>query len=272
MRESLASSAPNAIRSVESPLTRSSGAVAAFWEGVAAPWAGWHYMKQQPDLRRYGVIPCLLNLLVTGMLAIVLVAAGVYCINVLHPLFAGDWLWRVLEVFVALAVLVVAFGLAAIVWVILQGIFCGHFYAKLAEHVELRLGMKREEIQEIPFSHQALDTLRDAGFLATMNLGLLLLHCVPGVGSVISAAGSYYVTCVTLGLDFLEYPLALRGKRRPEMRAFARRHRAHTIGLGTGVSLVSLVPVVNAVLLTTAVAGAVLLHRTLDAGAKRGRS
>jgi CysZ protein len=227
--------------------------LAAFGDGFTSPWIGCRYMWQQPALWRYGLIPFVLNLLVTGMLLAMLVAVAGYCIVVLHPTFADGWLGRTLEVLVILAVLIVAFGLSAIVWVILQGIFCGHFYAKLAEQVELRLGMKREDIQEIAFSHQILDTLSDAGFLVGVNLGLLLLHCVPGVGSVIGAAGSYYFTCTTLGLDYFEYPLALRGKRRSEMKAFARRHRAHTLGMGTGVAVVSFVPLVNAVLLTTAV-------------------
>ena len=159
--------------------------------------------------------------------------------------------------------LIAAFGVSAIIWVILQGVLCGHFYSKLAEQVELQLGMVREDIQEVPFAHQIRDTLGDAGLLTGVNLGLLMLHCMPGIGSIVSAGGSYYFTCMTLGLDYFGHPLALRGKRRAEMRAFARRHRAHTLGLGTAVAVVSLVPLINAVLLTTAVAGAVLLHRRL---------
>ena len=263
MGDSVAISPPNEIGSRECPGPVPSGVLAEFWEGFASPWTGWRYMKQHPDLWRYGVIPCLLNLLVAAILLVILVLAVGYCFLVLHPLFADGWRWRALEVVVALAVLIVAFGLAAVVWLVLQGIFCGHFYAKLAEQVELRLGMNREDLQEIPFGYQILDTLGDAGFLAAVNVGLLLLHCVPGVGSVISAASSYYFTSMTLGLDFFEYPLGLRGKRRAEMRAFARRHRTHTMGLGTGVGVVSLIPIGNAVFLTTAVVGAVLLHRRL---------
>lgn len=236
---------------------------AAFREGVASPWTGWHYMWQHPGLWRYGLMPLAMNLLVTGLLLAALIALAGYSIVAVHPQFADDWLGRVLEVLVALAVLIAAFGVSAIVWVILQGVLCGHFYSKLAEQVELQLGTAREDIQDVPFAHQILDTLSDAALLTGVNAGLLMLHCVPGIGSLVSAGGSYYFTCMTLGLDYFGHPLALRGKRRSEMRAFARRHRAHTLGLGTAVAAVSLVPLVNAVLLTTAVVGAVLLHRRL---------
>ena len=46
--------------------------------------------------------------------------------------------------------------------------------------------------------------------------------------------------------------------------AFARRHRWHTLGLGTAVAALAFVPVVNAVFLTTAVAGAVLLRKRIN--------
>ena len=239
--------------------------LAAFREGFASPWTGWQYMWEQPSLWRYGLIPLVMNLLVTGLLAAVLIGVAGYFIVALHPTFGEGWLARAFEVLTALAILILALGLSAVVWVVLQGIFCGHFYAKLAEQVELRLGMAREDIQEVPFTHQIVDTLNDAGFLTGVNLGFLMLHVVPGVGSVVGAAGSYYFTGMTLGLDFFEHPLALRGKRRAERLAFGRKHRAHTLGLGTGVAVVSLVPLVNAVLLTTVVVGAVLLHRRLAA-------
>lgn len=260
-----ASLPPGLVETVERvpPVARTR--LAAFREGFVSPWSGWRYMKQQPTLWRYGLMPLVMNLLVTGLVLAMLLAIAGYFIVAIHPKFADGWLGRTVEVLTAFGVLVFALGLSALAWVILQGVFCGHFYAKLAEQVELRLGMAREDIREVRFSHQIVDTLNDAGFLASVNLGLLLLHCVPGIGSVLSAAGSYYYTCMTLGLDYFEHPLALRGKRRGERLSFARQHRAHTLGLGTAVGMVFFVPSVNAVLLTTVVVGAVLLHRRLAA-------
>jgi CysZ protein len=245
----------------DTPVPRT--AFAAFREGVASPWTGWRYMWQHPALWRYGLIPLVMNLLVTGLLLAALIALAGYSIVAMHPQFSDDWLGRVLEILVAVAVLIAAFGVSAIIWVILQGVLCGHFYSKLAEQVELQLGMARENIREVPFAYQIRDALGDAALLTGVNAGLLMLHCVPGIGSIVGAGGSYYFTSMTFGLDYFGHPLALRGKRRSEMRAFARRHRAHTLGLGTAVGAVSLVPLVNAVLLTTAVVGAVLLHRRL---------
>lgn len=237
--------------------------LAAFWDGFKSPWNGFRYMWQEPKLWRYGLMPLLLNLLVTGVLAIALVGAAVYCIVALHPSFADGWLWRAVEACVVVAILMAAFAMAAIAWLILQSIFCSHFYAKLAEQVELRLGMNRSDIQSVALSHEIVDALHDSGFLIVANLGMFLLNFLPGIGSVIGVTGSYYFTCMTLGQEYFEYPLSLRGKRRQEKLAFAHRHRPQTLGLGTGVAAVSFVPLLNAVLLTTAVTGAVLLHRNM---------
>lgn len=64
--------------------------------------------------------------------------------------------------------------------------------------------------------------------------------------------------------DYFDFPLSLRGKRRQEKREFTRRHRAHTLGLGATVFMVSFVPVVGSLILATAAVGAVLLYRRLE--------
>ena len=100
-------------------------------------------------------------------------------------------------------------------------------------------------------------------FLIFINIGCIGVQFVPVVGSILGLCGSYYFTCSTLGLNFLDYPLGLRGQRRREKLLFVRQHRMHTLGLGTVVAMLVIVPVVNAVFLTTAVTGAVLLHRRI---------
>jgi uncharacterized protein involved in cysteine biosynthesis len=73
--------------------------------------------------------------------------------------------------------------------------------------------------------------------------------------------GSYYFTCSTLGYAYLDYPLSLRGMRRKEKRRFVREHRSHSLGLGTAAMGLAFLPVANAVFLTTAVVGGVMLYR-----------
>jgi uncharacterized protein involved in cysteine biosynthesis len=99
--------------------------------------------------------------------------------------------------------------------------------------------------------------------LLAVNGGFLLLHVVPVLGSIVATVGSLYYDCWLLGLDYLEYPLGLRGRKPQEIRQFAKSNRPQTLGLGAAVLLMALVPVISAVFLTTATTGAVLLHRRL---------
>ena len=66
-----------------------------------------------------------------------------------------------------------------------------------------------------------------------------------------------------LGAEFLGYPLELRGQRWRDRQAFAKQWVGATVGLGIVVTGLMLIPIVGAVFQTTAVVGAVLLHRKL---------
>lgn len=234
-----------------------------FVEGFGAPLDGLRYMVRYPALWRFGLLPMALNLVITLVVLVGLIVAAVGLAAYLHPKFPeGTWgiVWEVLAV---LAMLLLAVGLAAATWMLLNGILSGFFYGKLAEAVERQLGLPPDEISEIPFRYQVADTLRDVAAMVLVNTGLLMLNCVPLIGSVAAICGAFYFNGYILGRDFLDFPLALRGMRRKEKHAFCRRNRWHTLGLGTVVLLLGLVPLLGALVLTTATTGAVLLHRRL---------
>src|SRR5262245_37991884 len=237
--------------------------IAAFREGFIAPWEGFHFMNRSPRLWQFGALPVFLNLLITAFVLVMLILAGVWYARELHPRFAGSWTQRGLEVLVILVVFAVVAGLAFVTWLLLQNILCGYFYGKLARQVEFQLGMRPEDLQDVSLRREIVDGLRDVAMLLVVNGGLLLLHIVPVIGSIVAIGGSLYFDCRVLGQDYFEYPLGLRGRKPREIREFCRANRFQTLGLGAAVLLMALVPVISAVFLTTAATGAVLLHRRL---------
>ena len=245
--------------------------LAAFAEGFAAPREGFVFMCRHPALWRFAVIPILLNLVITALLIVLLVAAAGYFAVRIHPWFDGHWGWRVLEVLVVVGLLVAAAALAMTAWVLLNGILCGHYHGKLARQAELLLGMRPQDMVELSLRYQVADSFRDLGALLLINTGFLLLNFIPVLGTVAGTAGALYFDSFVFGMDYLDFPLSLRGLRRAEKRAFARRHRAHTVGLGAAIFVFNFVPVVGSVVLSTAAAGAVLLHRRLRAGEPGGQ-
>jgi len=231
--------------------------------GFAAPWDGLRHMRRNRSLWRYALAPIALNLLITGLLLALLIWAAVAFGMHLHPRFAGSLWLRALEVLVVIALGAATLGATAALWILFQAVLCGFFYGRLARQVELQLGTPPETLTELPFWREAADGLRLFLSLVGIHLGLLLLHLVPVVGSVVATAGGVYFNCWLLGKEFLQFPLALRGLGRRELQAFAEEHRRTTLGLGAATLLLSLIPLVNAVLLTTAVTGTVLLRRRL---------
>jgi uncharacterized protein involved in cysteine biosynthesis len=238
----------------------------AFVEGFFAPWNGLKYMRAHSELWRYAVVPTLLNVIITAVVASGFISACVGVTAWLHPKFSESWWGWAGEILTIIGLLTLAAGAAAATWILLQGILCGYFYTKLACQVELQLGINPQEIKEAPFRYQVLDATRNALSLIAINAGFLLLHCVPVIGSVVGFCGALYFDCVVFGRDHFDYPLSLRGQRRDIKLEFFRRRNSHVLGLGASVLLINLIPFVGAVVLTTAVVGAVLLHRSLLAG------
>jgi uncharacterized protein involved in cysteine biosynthesis len=237
----------------------------AFAMGLSTPWMGLKYMVRYPALWRYAIVPVFLNIVITALVLVVLVSASVGLGWWLHAKFPDTWWGWIGEVATVIALAVAAAGGAAAVWILLQGILCGYFYSLLAREVELQMGMQVGDLKEVPFSYQVVDAVRDASALLVINLGFLLMHCVPVIGSFIGTCGALYFDCLIFGQDQIDYPLALRGWRRVEKLSFFRRHRTHILGLGASVLLLNFLPIVGAVALTTAVTGAVLSHRKLAA-------
>ncbi len=242
---------------------------AALGQGLAAPCRGFVYMAERPSLWPYGLLPVLVNLL----LSVALLVGLWYGVGALQDrldayfteLFGTGFFGRILHGISLFAAVVAAWCAALLLtvaaWYLFQGILCDIFYRKLTHRVEVQLGARPGELGEVSFLADVLDTFLALGALVFFNVCFLFLHCVPVVGSILALVCSLYFTCWVFGITFIGYPLVMRGVRRRQRIAFAREHRGQTLGIGAIVFLCNLLPLVNAVLLTSAVVGAVLLHR-----------
>lgn len=146
------------------------GGLARFIAGASAPLYGLQYLNRHPKLWRYAILPTALNLLITCLALVVLVMGAVWLVTEFHPRLTegmgGAWWWlAVAGELLAVVVLLLACALIMVlIWKLVGGILCGLFYAKLAEHVELELGMSEEELRPISLSYEVCDTVgKDAG-------------------------------------------------------------------------------------------------------------
>src|SRR5947209_5274342 len=112
----------------------------ALLQGILVPWRGFLYLLRHPTLWRYGVIPLLLNLFITSVVAVLFLAGVTMLLIWLHPLFPDGWMGTVFEILSGVGLTLVSLALALGVWKFLEGVLCGWFYSRLARNMELKLG------------------------------------------------------------------------------------------------------------------------------------
>jgi uncharacterized protein involved in cysteine biosynthesis len=225
-------------------------------------------MRRCPALWRHIVVPVLINLVLTGLLLASLIALAPQGLAWMEARFDGGWLDTLLKWLAYAASAMLLLGLVAGFWMLSQGLLCSWFYGNLARDVELGLGTDPAELRELPVLREIADALRATASVALVSLSCMLLGLVPLLAPI-AAAAAFYFNSMTFAVEYLGYPLALRGIGLKEQRAFAKAHRPQCLGLGGGIMLLAFVPVLNSVLLATAVTGSVLLHRDLRAAKQR---
>jgi CysZ protein len=181
----------------------------------------------------------------------------------LYGMFPEGWLGQVGYYASLIGLVLLAVMLAFGFWILMQGLLCGVYYEKLTRRIEEIIDSATSQFDDLPFTRGMLDAARNAGALVTTTAGLQVLHIVPVVGSIAALGLSLYFDWFILGCEYFDYPLSLRGLDRAQKQAFVKAHRGHTLGIGAAVMTLMTVPVLGTVLLTSAVAGAVLLHRRL---------
>jgi len=161
-------------------------------------------------------------------------------------------------------VVVVALAVAFVAYLLLQSVFCAWFFSQLARHVELFLGTPESELSDPPIVAQISDALRASLKLIIVTVLVLLLNVIPVAGSVAALVIGLYADAFILGSEFFGYPLELRGIRWRDRQRIAKAHLGTTLGLGTIVSLLFLVPILGPAVQATSVVGAVLLFRRIN--------
>lgn len=238
--------------------------MADYVEGVSTAADGFRFLCRYPSLWQYGVWALLTNIAVafTSLLITFWVGTTVWQSFVTELPIA--WWASIVEWIGFVAILMLAFGVGLICYILLQSIFCAWFFSKLAYQVELFLGARSDELSEISYTGQIIDALRAAAKLLLVDIGILFLNIIPFIGTVAAFVIGAYMHAWIMGAEFLGYPQELRGIRWKDRQLFAKTWLPSTLGLGTIVAGLMLIPIVGAMFQTTAVVGAVLLNRRIN--------
>lgn len=220
-------------------------------------------MARRPRLWRHVAVPVALNLVATVLLIWGLLEWAPEFMEWLKGNFDAGAAGTVLLWLTTFGAGLLALGTVLGIWVLLQAVLCAWFYVNLAHDMELELGMKESEIQDPPMIKETIETMIAMAKVGAISIICLLLGFIPFL-TPFAVAAAIYLNAMVLATDYWSYPLSLRGLSFDDRRKFSAQHRATSLGMGTSVMALSWIPIINSVLLSSAVAGAVLLQRRVS--------
>ncbi|MBN2887303.1 MAG: sulfate transporter CysZ [Chromatiaceae bacterium] len=223
--------------------------------GAGYLWQGMRLIAR-PGLRLFVLIPLLINSLVFGLGIVVLVRQFERLMQALFaqvPVWLAwlEWLlWPLFALFVLLGVFY-SFTLVA-------NLLAAPFNTLLAAKVErLLTGRPLEQAGDwrelfTGLLPTLLDELAKILYALLLAIPFLLLLWVPLIGPPLW----FLYTAWILALEYSDYPMGNQGLRFREIRARLGHRRALSLGFGAAAAGMSLVPVLNFILMPSAVAGA----------------
>jgi CysZ protein len=213
----------------------------------------------KPGLRRFVIMPLLVNIAVfTGAIwyGVSRFDSFLVWMQSKVPAWLGWLEWLLWPLFV-LALLIVVFYSFSLV----ANLIAAPFNGLLAEKTELYLtgrplseggGVKQALLELVP---TLFDELRKLGYALLWAIPFLILFLIPGV-NVAAPVLWFLYSAWMLALEYADYPMGNHGLKAREIRARLRSKRMMSLGFGAASSALTMVPVLNFVVMPSAVAGA----------------
>lgn len=229
---------------------------------VTHPISGAGYLLQgikliaRPGLRRFVLIPLLINILVFSAA----IFAGINYVDHLMALmvaFLPTWLgwleWLIWPIFILLLLVIVFYSFSLV-----ANLIASPFNNLLAKKVELMLtGQSLEQGNDyrrllVELVPTLIDEMVKIIYALLWAIPFLLLLFVPVVGPFLW----FLYTAWILTVQYSDYPMGNHGLRFREMRKTLRSRRSLSLGFGAAAAGLGMIPVVNFILMPSAVAGA----------------
>ncbi|MEK7469793.1 MAG: EI24 domain-containing protein [Planctomycetota bacterium] len=226
----------------------------SFVAGLGDFFAGFGLVLRVGSIRKWAIIPMVLNALLFGVLAVLVFLYADNAVDWMMGQSRSSWgsFWHVV-----LQVLVIVAGLTAVVvlTLVLSSLIAAPFYTKLAEATLLHL-TGRQIADSGPLWKIAIKTIfQEAGKLAIfigVQAVLFGIGLVPLVGQIIAGG----VTFLLLAFQFADYSLEAYGYGLADRYKFTMQNPGRSLGFGCGAFLTTIVPLMGIFTAPAAVAGA----------------
>lgn len=212
-----------------------------------------------PGLRRFVMVPLLLNVLIFAGLAYV---AGVYFETFMdHWLPSQSWLEFVRPILWLLFAVTYAIALFD-GFTLIANLIAAPFNGILAARVEEKLTGTRPAGADASLWRAVgpalLGEINKIAYFATRAIPLLLLFFIPGL-NILASLGWVLFGFWFLAIEYADYPMGNHDLKPAGQREHLRRKRFKSLAFGAGVTTMMLIPVLQFAAMPAAVAGATRL-------------
>lgn len=211
-----------------------------------------------PQLRRYLLIPLLINLLLySGALVL-----GYFTVSSLMAQLIPDWLswlsWILWPLFF-LSFMVIGF----FSFTLLANLIAAPYYSQLSAKTWELLAGEPIASAELSWDKVFISEIRRIGYLLMRLIPLLLVFLVPGINVIAPALWALFAAW-GLAMEFMAYPLENLGLSFPEQKQLLKQTRWASLSLGGLTGLGLSLPGVNLCAGQTAVIAATVFTYRLN--------
>ncbi len=230
---------------------------------------GFGYMVQglgligKPGVKRFVIIPIVINVL---LFAIAIIVAGNYVESLIDNNIPEDtyaWLKTILVILFYLIALIIVFFTFSILVNIIGAPFNGYLAAAVEKHLTgvAPPGSDRNLMAE--FIVIMLSEAKKWGYYLLVAIPLaivsLILFFIPVLNFIIPVLWFLFGSWM-FSIEYSDYPMGNYGLTFSQIRKTVSTKRMVTIGFGSAVTLGTMIPVLNFIVMPVAVAGATVMR------------
>lgn len=233
----------------------------AFSQGLQYFIQGWQLITQK-GLRRFVIIPVLLNILLLSAVFFLLFTQTSTLIEKMMS-YIPDWLNWLSGILMALSILMILIFFYFI-FITLSGFIAAPFNALLAEKVEQMLTGEQAS------SESAVDFLKDIPRMLAREwqklkyslprlIILFLLSFMPLIGQSLIPIISFLFTAWLMAIQYCDYPFDNHKIPFTEMKTQLAQKRTMNMTFGALITCCTFIPLLNFVIIPVAVCGATVM-------------
>jgi CysZ protein len=210
------------------------------------------------ELRRYVIIPLLINISLFSVTVYYVISEFSSWMDSLLPSWL-DWLnWLIIPLF-TVTILIAVFYTFTIVANIIAAPFNSVLSEKYEQLVRGKIETENNETMAQLISRTIAAELKKVTYIVLWLIPLLIATVIP-VLNLISPFLWVLFAIWMLSLEYIDYPMGNHNQRFPEVKKSAHQHKSMTLGLGSGLFILTTIPFVNFIAIPAGVIAATKVY------------